>query len=170
MNILGLDPANRCGWAHTNGKSGVWMLNTSGTEHDGNRLVRLERNIIEAHERFGVDRVAFELAAYGSPHLATKQFHNALRGIIIMTAAKIGATYEQFEPTTIKKFATDNGRALKPDMVRACKTFLNLDITDEDEADAIWVRELAKQRYDQKWREQGVKRGRPTTRKKSSRE
>jgi Holliday junction resolvasome RuvABC endonuclease subunit len=146
MRILALDPACKCGFAHSCGDSGVWILDAAGTEHSGNKLVRLERHILEIHERDGIDQIAFESAAFGSKFLSTKQFHNEVRGVIVMTAAKIGASYVAFVPTSIKKFATDDGKASKLDMIRAIKLHYGLDVRDEDECDAIWVLKMAEQR------------------------
>lgn len=145
-HILALDPALVTGYAHSSGPRGVWLLSGSAGEHAGTRLTRLEDFIIDAHRAWTVERIAFERAAYGGDYLATKQFHNQLRGVILLAAAKIGATWEDFSPATIKKFATDNGRATKQDMMRALKIQFGIETTSDNEADAIWILKLAEQR------------------------
>ena len=143
QHILAIDPALATGWAHSAGVHGVWRLDIAGTEHDGRRLVRMEQHMIEVHERYGVEHVAFEMAAYGSPHPATRQFHDMLAGVIIATAAKIGAAFTPYDPKTIKKFWTTSGNASKQDMLRHCRINGYEGITDDNEADAIAILELA---------------------------
>jgi|GEM_PF-5559580 len=42
-------------------------------------------------------------------------------------------------PTALKKFATGNGRAKKPQMIRAAATLLGVNTTDDNIADACFV-------------------------------
>lgn len=138
---LALDPADLTGWAFGYRRqfgSGVWSIAGSDSEHAGARLVRLERHILDTHERFGVKRIAFENASLGSKHENTKVYHNRVAGVIIATAAKIGATWGHYAPTTIKAHA-GHGRYDKPQMIAALKRHYGLNIHSGDEADAIWI-------------------------------
>lgn len=149
MRILALDPANACGFAHSDGHYGVWNLTTSGTEHAGRRLNRLADLIRQAHADWGFDRIVYEDAGFGAGRgqLHTMAMHNELRGIIKATACYLGLPFEGYKPTTIKKFATGSGNAKKPQMIAALKTRLGIETTNDNIADALWILELAKSDY-----------------------
>jgi Holliday junction resolvasome RuvABC endonuclease subunit len=138
---LALDQATSTGWAYGDGElfeHGAWFLSGGSSEHAGLLLVRLEKRILETHERFGVNHIAFENASLGSKHENTKVFHNRVAGVIVATSAKIGASWAQYAPTSIKAHA-GHGRYDKPQMMAALKRHYDLDVTNGDEADAIWI-------------------------------
>lgn len=148
MKALALDPAARCGWAWGDGKtiqSGVWGLSERSDQHPGQRLFRLRELLRQAHDEVGFDVLAAEDASFGSRNPKTQASHNELRGIISLVAAECQVPLLLFHPTTIKKFATGDGRADKSQMVRACKTHFGIEATDDNEADAIFVLLLAQQ-------------------------
>lgn len=145
---LALDPALATGWAFGSGdqfEHGVWYLKGASAEHTGAPLIRMERLIREAHERFGVQRIVFENASQGSVHENVKVFHNRVSGVILATAAKIGATWDQYVPTTIKAFS-GHGRYKKPQMIAALERHYGITVRSDDECDAIWILLLDQQR------------------------
>jgi len=142
QKILALDPANSCGYAHSSGQRGVWLL---GDPYS--RLQRFRNQLLQAADRWGCDLLAYEDAAFGSINPHTAAAHNELAGIIKLVAAELCVETRSYKPATIKKFATGSGRAQKPQMIRACETILGLRVTSDDEADAIWILEMAKQNY-----------------------
>lgn len=141
MNILALDPANKCGFAHSNGEHGVWHL---GKGELGQQHAELVRLLDDAIERWSCNMIATENAGFGSRNPEVQAMHNERLGIIRMIAHKHGAKLIAFSPMTIKAFATGHGHAKKPQMVAACRRLLDLNVVSEDEADAIWILELAK--------------------------
>jgi hypothetical protein len=67
FRILGLDPANRCGWCWSDGrdrKIGVWILKKTASDGDGLALVRLRDHLLEAANTWGLDLLAYEDAAF----------------------------------------------------------------------------------------------------------
>ena len=56
MNILAIDPATVCGWAHSGAGSGVWDLSVRADESNGMRLLRLRAKLNAAREA-GLDLV-----------------------------------------------------------------------------------------------------------------
>lgn len=138
---LALDPALNCGWAYHDGAdmtSGVWHLKATSTEHAGAPLVRLERKIVELHELSGIERIVFENASQGSHHEQVKVFHNRVSGVILATASKLGCTWDQYVPSTIKAFA-GHGRYKKHQMIESLKRHYGIEVRSEDECDAIWI-------------------------------
>lgn len=143
MNVLALDPANRTGFAHSDGYRGFVDLSRVVDKHPGQRLIRFTNWLEETLENHATDLIAAEDASFGSHNPAVQAMHNQLLGALLMTAAEYGIDVKLFFPGTIKVFATGNGRADKQQMVRACKTHYGIEVT-HDEADAIFIMELAK--------------------------
>ena len=137
--ILALDPASFTGYAHSDGHHGCWSLSVHAGEHPGQRLVRLRDYLYRAATEWGFHKIAFEDASFGSHHEKTKQFHNQLRGVIVMVAAELGLPIYTIKPNTLKKFATGYGAASKSQMIRACKTLFGVLPRSDDEADAIMI-------------------------------
>lgn len=165
MNVLALDPATATGYAHSNGEHGVWDLNRNRwPDMPGGRLHKLRENILQVHAQWGpVELIAFEEASFGGASASGKQkiqmnvivFHNKIRGIIEETACDIGANLLPVNPASLKAWATDNGRATKQDMMRMLERHYELRVTDDNEADAIWILKWAQhcQRHPQLRRE-----------------
>lgn len=158
---LALDPALACGWAWSDDTEmihGVWYLKASGSEHTGRPLQRLHEHILRMDASHGIDRVVFENASQGSAHEQVKVFHNRVSGVILAAAARIGATWDQYVPSTIKAFA-GHGRASKEQMVAWLKSKMDITVRSDDEADAIWILLLDQHRrkYPQAAREAAAK-------------
>jgi Holliday junction resolvasome RuvABC endonuclease subunit len=145
MKIIGLDPAARCGFAHSDGHRGVWELTLASGEHPGARLRRLRTWLYKAKREWGIDLIAYEDAQLGSHDFRTQGLHAELRGLIKLVADEMGEVpLVAVNPITLKVFATGHGKAKKPDMIRAAETFLGIITTDDNVADALWVLEFAK--------------------------
>jgi len=76
-------------------------------------------------------------AHYNHPRTAIQMAH--ARGVLMQTAARLGAQVQSFSATHIKRYLTGNGRAGKPQVQRAVQTVFNLTEPPEpnDVADAI---------------------------------
>ncbi len=142
LKILAVDPANLCGYAHSAGHHGTWDIGRSVS-----RLAVFRDLLHKARRDWGIDLIAYEDASFGGKNQATKAAHNELRGMIKLVASEIGAKTLSYMPSTIKKFATGNGGADKSQMMRACKTILGIMPRDDNEADALWILEAARQGY-----------------------
>ena len=142
MKILALDPATACGWAHSDGPSGTFDLSVRRDESGGMRLIRFRGKLDEVKRNAGVDVVAFEASR-------NMKFGNAVRvaaqlqGVIEMWCTDNGVEYRGYSPTEVKKFATGTGKAQKGAMIEAARR-RGWNPSTEDEADALWVLELAR--------------------------
>lgn len=165
MRILGLDPAKLCGWCWSDGadrKYGVWDLSGGAGEQRGAVLDRLIAFIADIGKAYGVDLIAFEEASKGSHNPAVQAQHNELAGAIEWAAFKFGVPTRRINPMTLKKFATGDGRAPKPQLIAAAKTHYGIITASSDVADAVFVCELARQ--DQR-KAETMKRARPIVRR-----
>lgn len=166
MRILALDPANALGFAHTNGNRGTIQLARKGDGHEGDRLLRLANWLRATVTHHPVDLIAAEDASFGSHHDDVKAMHNQLKGIILLVAAELRIPTVFLNPVTIKVFATNRGKAKKHHMIAACKRLLGITPRTSDEADALWILELA--RRPDCWNDKAKNANKPRVRKKSA--
>lgn len=144
VRILGIDPASRTGWAHSNGSRGVWEIVAKGDKHPGRRLERFRRLLFSAKRDHGIDLIAAEDAGFGSNNRNTAALHDELRGVTKLCAAEWEIPVVLFKPTQIKKWLTGRGNAKKPDMIHFVGTLFGVHTTDDNVADAVAVMEFAK--------------------------
>ena len=141
--ILALDPASNTGWAHSNGTYGVWRLRDHNVAALDREHVYLERHLENAIASMGCDMIATENAGFGSPNPEVQARHNERLGVIRLVAARHRIELQTFKPNTIKIFATGDGNADKREMIDACHRLLQVQVTTNDEADAVWILHLA---------------------------
>jgi len=148
MKILALDPATKCGWAHSSGFSGTWDLSTRRDESGGMKLVRLHGKLFDVYFNIGISLVVFEAARHAAPKMQGSLVHQAkLQGSIEIWCEQNGIQYRGYSPSEIKKHATGKGNANKEAMMKAAKTkWLAFD-GDDNEADAKWLLNLAMSEY-----------------------
>lgn len=144
MQILALDPAARCGFAWSDGRtvySGAWQL---PKDSPGARLMRLAQEIRALASLRGFEAIAYEDAGFGGINRHTQATHNQNAGVIELVAIECNARTLPVKPTTIKAFVAGHGQAKKEQVMRAVETHLGIVTTDSDEADAlavlIWAR------------------------------
>lgn len=173
-NLLALDLGTLTGWAFgdlsgENARSGVWKLATPGElkRHKGDddlRVVRLARKLAEFHDKVGC--VAWEQVQFIKSR-AQAHLWAGLRAVIFLWIAE-----QRTRPITVacpvgtlKKYATGNGSALKPEMaqclaakfpdrfVYAGGKLSKYDLLtrgavsgmiDDNEVDALWLLDYAK--------------------------
>lgn len=148
MNILALDPATHCGFAHSNGARGVWWLGSAGADA-GSRVVRFEDELYAAIEKWPIELIAFECLHYGSKGHQAAAVRASLLGVLELVAKKNTIRLRPCPISTIKLFATGHGHAKKPDMIRAAAIKLGIATLSDDEADALWILEYAKAGFPQ---------------------
>lgn len=145
MRILALDPATKCGWAHSSGASGTWDLSVRRDESGGMRLIRLRGKLNEIQQSAGVDLVAFEAARHCAPGMQGAIVCQAeLQAVIKLWCEENNIEYRGYSPTEIKKHATGKGNANKSLMIQAAGLRLGWLGTDDNEADALWLLDLVK--------------------------
>jgi Holliday junction resolvasome RuvABC endonuclease subunit len=89
-------------------------------------------------------------------HAGTTAAHiyGGLLGVLQADCERHGVPYTAYPVGTIKKRATGKGNAGKPQMIAAAKTrWPNFEIEDDNEADALWLGDLAASEHDPKRQE-----------------
>ena len=145
MQILAIDPATKCGWAHSCGVSGTWDLSIRRDESSGMRLIRLRGKLLELFRASPVEVVVFEAARNCAPSMQGALVVQAeLQAIIKAVCHDNCIDYRGYSPTEIKKHATGKGNANKAAMIATAKAkWPDRGDIDDNEADALWLLDLA---------------------------
>lgn len=147
-SILAVDPAANCGWACWNHKtkqviSGTWRLPKISSTHPDAQLDALYRMVVKVVKENGVDQVVYEQAAISKNNRAVAAHYEKiaiLKFICVRAGIKCGPGYWISQ---IKKHATGNGHADKADVVTAAIRLLDRRPADDNEADALWILDMA---------------------------
>ncbi|MFA5572997.1 MAG: crossover junction endodeoxyribonuclease RuvC [Candidatus Bathyarchaeia archaeon] len=146
-NILALDQATHCGWAHSCGKNGVLDLSVKADESREMRLIRFRQHLQQIHKDYGIDLIVFEASRnlkFGNAVKIAAQ----LQAVIEMFCYDSGINYKGYSAKTIKKFATGNGNASKEMMMEAAnEKWPKIKLISNDHADALWLLEMVKEEY-----------------------
>jgi Holliday junction resolvasome RuvABC endonuclease subunit len=144
--ILAVDPATRCGWACPIA-SGMWDLSIRRDESAGMRLIRLRSKLAEIHASNPVTLLVYEAARHAAPKMQGALVVQAtLQSVIIMWCEDNGVEYRGYSPSEIKKRATGKGNANKQAVVDAAVQ-RGWAPRDDNEADALWLLDLAAEQY-----------------------
>lgn len=107
------------------------------------RLAKLRDEVLYLCQAAQV--VAIEGYAFGRPNQATAI--GELGGVVKTALYEAGIPYVLIPPGTLKKFATGRGNATKPDMRMALYKRAGLDVADDNQVDAWWLRAAALDYY-----------------------
>jgi Holliday junction resolvasome RuvABC endonuclease subunit len=146
MNILSIDPATKCGFAHSTGISGTWDLSIRRDESAGMRLIRLRGKLQEILAALGVELLVFEAARNcASSMQGALVVQSEIQSVIKVWCEDNKVEYRGYSPTEIKKHATGKGNAKKADMVEsALRKWPDMDRNaDDNECDAKWLLDFA---------------------------
>lgn len=148
MNILACDPATRFGFAHSSGISGTFDLSVRRDESSGMRLMRLRAKLTEIRQSVPIDLVVFEAARHAAPKMqGALVVQTELQAVIKVWCEDWKIQYIGLSPAEIKKHATGKGNASKEIMLDFARLKFGAQIKDDNEADALWILDLAKTRY-----------------------
>ena len=144
LNILALDPATKCGWAHSNGAGGVWDLSIARDESSGMRLIRFEGKLREIIKKVPVDVIVYETPTVASGKKANMnglKLGTKLQAIIERLTETLGCLESKgYNLQTIKSHA---GVRKKDELVAKAKQRFGF-VEDDNHADALWLLDLAK--------------------------
>jgi Holliday junction resolvasome RuvABC endonuclease subunit len=145
LRILALDPATHCGYAISHSLYGVWNLTVKRDESAGMRLIRLRSKLNEIIQSEHINLVVFERP--GGRFKSSIIVQSEIQGQIKTVCEDNKVQYRAYSSTEIKKFATGKGNCGKPAMIKAAQEKLNYPGDNDNEADALWILELAKNDY-----------------------
>jgi len=143
--ILALDVATHCGWSISHEIYGVWDLTPKRDEGGGMRLIRFRSKMYEVIESEKINLVVFERP--GGRHVGAVIVQSELQGQVKVVCEDLKIPYRGYSSQEIKKFATGKGNCGKPAMIAAAKEKLGYTGNNDNEADALWLLELAESEY-----------------------
>lgn len=167
--VIAIDPGTTFGWAvgsveedaggYVNagkgGRSRARFLIASGSERvnadkkfPGRRYEHLRMHLRDLFYIYG----AAILYVYETPHQSGRlaaEYHFGMIATIQAEASRLPAEVLAVHSSTLKKYATGNGRAEKPDMLRAATRLVGpqYELSGHDEADAIWLCHYGRSEY-----------------------
>lgn len=103
------------------------------------RIIRVTNDVI-AHIPTNVSLVVLEGPAYSQQAQAGVHLRAGLWWSVATTL--MGQRVVEVSPSLLKKFATGKGNATKPDMRMALFQRADLDVRDDNQVDAWWLRQL----------------------------
>lgn len=140
LKILALDVATKTGWA-VDGTSGTWDFKPRKGESVGMRTVRLKAAVREMIKLNEIDLVVYERAA--GVHKNSIIVESEMIGALVCFLLEEKINYTCYSAKEIKKYATGNGNAGKLLMIKAANEKLGYTGNDDNEADALWLYQLA---------------------------
>jgi Holliday junction resolvasome RuvABC endonuclease subunit len=138
--LLALDIATKTGWK-TETSSGTWDLKVNRGESEGMRVVRFKSKVREMIRLENIRIVVYERA--GGLHKSSIMVQSEMIGVLKDLCIEVGVELGCYSAKEIKKFATGNGNAGKPLMIKAAQE-LGYNVEDDNEADAIHLFLLAR--------------------------
>ena len=140
MRILSLDLATKTGYAYRDdwGKiiSGVKDFKVKGKLDPALRFSYLQDWISSSLSPFyRMDKIFYE-----QPHKSGGKGAEFLIGLVTIVkvwCAEHAVAYDYVHTGTLKKWATGNGHAKKPDMIKRAREILGREPIDDNEADAV---------------------------------
>tara|TARA_R110002074_G_scaffold114748_2_gene245295 strand:- start:577 stop:1020 length:444 start_codon:yes stop_codon:yes gene_type:complete len=143
MKILSLDIASTTGWCLDKYLYGTWDFKTRKDESMGMKLIRFLAKLKEVYELEKFDIVVYERPAGRHAHAIIHQAK--LIGVLEQFCEENNVEYKSYSASEIKKFATGKGNANKQQMIDAAKHKYHYLGNDDNEADAMHMRYLAKE-------------------------
>jgi len=143
MKILSLDIASTTGWCLDKYLYGTWDFKTRKDESMGMKLIRFLAKLKEVYKLEKFDIVVYERPAGRHAHAIIHQAK--LIGILEQFCEENNVEYKSYSASEIKKFATGKGNANKQQMIDAAKHKYHYLGNDDNEADAMHMRYLAKE-------------------------
>lgn len=145
MKFIGIDPGTACGWGVVDGDgnrlaSGVWDLSSRRHEGGGMRYVRARRAFAELLKTFKPEAVGYE-EVRRHRGVSAAHVYGGIVAVIVSECEEAGVPYAGQPVGTVKKLATGKGNANKAAMIAAAEERWDVQMADDNEADALWVAE-----------------------------
>lgn len=118
-------------------------------ESGGMRLMRFRDKMRIIRNAAGIDLVVFEAARHaGKFGIGALTVQAEIQGVLKLLCEEWDLQFKGYSPNEIKKHATGKGNSGKPEMIKAAEAKWGRVFTDDNEADALWLLDLAKMTFD----------------------
>ena len=150
MKILSIDQGTKTGWAakyDNHEESGVEDFSVRSGESAGMKFIKFNAWLKGMVNTINPDIIVFEQPHHrgGAATRVSVGFSTRIEEM----ATVYKTNYKMVNSSTVKKFATGKGNAGKPEMIKRAKAlFPDLEIIDDNHADALLILEWAKATLD----------------------
>lgn len=140
-NVLALDIATHCGYYSLH-DSGTWDFTESMRRNNNKQHKAFRETLVSFIEEHDIKLIVAEDVNCGR---SSKEFRSSVklaefRGILLEVCDTLNLPEPVFvNPSTVKKWATGDGKADKYKMMRFCKLRWHTDPVDDNEADATHI-------------------------------
>jgi len=138
MNILALDPATKCGYAHNQRRriqSGTWDFRNGHFDGAGMCFLKLRRRLYDFRD---FDLIVYEGVMGHTDAVYAQHKYGGFHATITSFAEEHSIPYHGFPVGEIKKFWTGRGDAGKEQMIHKAR-LEGFNPADDNEADAIAI-------------------------------
>ncbi len=138
-NILSLDIAEHCGYYSTH-ESGVWNFTQRKGKNAPQQHQLFYDTLVEFIHKYNIKLIIAEDVCVSTHFIASRKL-SEFRGILCLVCAQLGLPQPSFiNVSTVKKWATGDGKADKKKMMEYCKKRWGIDVNGKDDlADAIHI-------------------------------
>jgi Holliday junction resolvasome RuvABC endonuclease subunit len=137
-NVLAIDPAEKTGWACSDGTYGLWDFKLKRDENFAMKLIKFKKEFVAKIQVF--ESVSGRMSA-------AIMSHSKFVGVMEVWCTENNIPYKGYHAKEIKKHATGNGNANKNLMVKTAIKKYGYRGSDDNVADAICLLNLAKDDY-----------------------
>ncbi|MCY1134017.1 crossover junction endodeoxyribonuclease RuvC [Bacteroides fragilis] len=137
-DILALDIATFTGYYSIH-EAGTWNFTESKQRNDNKQHKDFRDTLIEFIRKYQIQKVVAEDVNVNN-HFFDMRKLAEFRGILLEVCDELNLPEPEFvNVSSLKKWATGNGRACKNEMMEICQTRFNYHPTDDNEADAFLI-------------------------------
>lgn len=135
-NVLALDIATITGFYSVH-ERGVWNFKESKQRNGNKQHGAFRQTLIEFIDKYDIKQIVAEDVSVNKHFIDTRKL-SEFRGILLEVCDTKGLPEPVFiNPSTLKKWATGNGKATKEDMMVSCESRWKIVPSDNNEADAV---------------------------------
>lgn len=133
--VLALDIATHTGYYSVH-ESGTWNFTESKARNNNKLHGALRTMLLSFIRNYGIQRIVAEDVSVNR-HFYDMRRLSEMRGILLEVCDELDLPEPEFvNPSTLKKFATGDGRATKVQMIDACREKYRYEPVDDNAADA----------------------------------
>lgn len=137
-NVLALDIATHTGYYSMHG-SGTWNFTESMKRNNNKQHAAFRNTLIEFIQQHNIKVIVAEDVSVNNHFTDTRKL-SEFRGILMEICDTLDLPEPTFvNPTSLKKWATGNGRADKKMMMEFCRLRWKTEPVDDNEADATHI-------------------------------
>lgn len=136
-DVLSVDIATHCGF-YSVYEAGTWDL-SKGHKEQHQYFYNLIADFVKKHDIKMIVAEDVNVGSAGKNFIAMRKL-SELRGVLFLVCANLGLPEPKFlNVTSIKKWATGDGRADKKKMIEYCRSRWGIEPVDDNMADAVHI-------------------------------